>query len=83
LVQYDKATYERERSEIVDRLNNTIDPDDEVILAERDIYELEQDAEADAEVEHDTEGMDISQFRDDYADGNYYGDENNEDFSDD
>jgi len=83
LVEYDKATYERERNEIIDRLNNTIDPNDEVILAERDIYELEGEDADEAAAEHDGEGVDISNFGDDYLDGNYYGDEDAGDFRDD
>jgi len=84
LVNYDKATYERERSEIIDRLNNTTDLDDDVALLERDIYELEQEDAGDAAAEHDGEGVDITNFADDYQDGNYYGDEGlDEDFRDD
>ena len=72
LVEYDKSTYDRERGELIERMNNG---EDDVAIMERDVYELDQEAEKAAEEEHDGEGMDIGDFGDDYLDGNYYGDQ--------
>jgi hypothetical protein len=79
LVQYDKTTYDRERGEIIERLNNTVEVDDDVAIMERDIYEIEQDDEVAIAEEYDGEGADISGFGEDYQDGDYYGDDNRDD----
>jgi hypothetical protein len=74
LVQYDKSTYDRERGEIIERLNGTNEVDDDVAIGERDIYELEQDEAAEVEEEYDREANDITELGEDYQD-DYYGEE--------
>jgi len=74
LVQYDKSTYDRERGEIIERLNGTNEVDDDVAIGERDIYEIEQDDAADVEEEYDREANDITELGEDYQD-DYYGEE--------
>ena len=80
LVQYDKNTYMRERGELIDRLNNTNSMDDDVDMIDRDIYQIEEDEQEAIAAEHDFEGDDIAQFGDDYLDGNFYGDDGDDDF---
>ena len=74
LVQYDKSTYDRERGEIIERLNGTNEVDDDVAIGERDIYEIEQDEAAEVEEEYDREANDITELGEDYQD-DYYGEE--------
>jgi hypothetical protein len=78
LVEYDKGTYDRERAELIERMNNSERVDDDIAIMERDVYELDQEAEQAAEEEQDGEGMDIGDFGDDYLDGNYYGDQDDD-----
>ena len=72
LVQYDKSTYDRERGEIIERLNNTADVDDDVAIMERDIYQIDQDDEAAVDAEYEAEANDITGLGEDYMDGEYY-----------
>lgn len=78
LVEYDKGTYDRERAELIERMNNSERVDDDIAIMERDVYLLDQEAEQAAEEEQDGEGMDIGDFGDDYLDGNYYGDQDDD-----
>jgi hypothetical protein len=72
LVEYDKNTYDRERGEIIERLNGTVEYDDDVAIMERDIYQLEEDTTAEVEEEYEREANDISGLGEDYMDGEYY-----------
>ena len=86
LVTYDKNTFDKEikeqgtlfREELIDELAGNIDEDVEEM--DRDIDEIQEDEERQIEEEHDQEGNDISNFADDYMDGNYYGDDDPDDF---
>ncbi len=79
LVQYDKSTYDRERGEIIERLNGTNAVDDDVAIMERDIYEIDQDEAAAVEDEYDNEANDITELGEEYED-DYYGDEGGDGF---
>jgi hypothetical protein len=93
LVNYDRDTFDKEiqeqgvlfKDDIVDMLMDAQGDDagaaalagtDEIA---RDLDEIEFDEERQRELEYDQEGMDISAFGDDYTDGNYYGDDANQD----
>ena len=86
LVTYDKNTFDKEikeqgtlfREELIDELAGNIEEDVEEM--DRDIDEIQEDEERQIEEEHDQEGNDISNFADDYMDGNYYGDDDPDDF---
>jgi len=78
LVQYEKSTYDRERGEIIERLNGTNLLNDDVAIMERDIYEIEQDDAAEIEEEYENEANDITGLGEEYED-DYYGDEGNGD----
>ena len=78
-MQYDKSTYDRERGEIIERLNGTNAVDDDVAIMERDIYEIEQDEAAAVEDEYDNEANDITELGEEYED-DYYGDEGGDGF---
>ena len=78
---YDKQTYERERNDILHRLEADLAQDVlDVDLAEMTVEDLYADAEQ-AAGEYDDDGLDIAAFGDDYLDGNYYGDEGDDDFA--
>jgi hypothetical protein len=62
LVQYDKATYEREVAGLEENDNPSA----------KDVAELEADLEADADAEADREAFDIGGLDEEYGDGNYY-----------
>ena len=62
LVQYDKATYEREVAGLEENDNPSA----------KDVADLEADLEADADAEADREAFDIGGLDEEYGDGNYY-----------
>ena len=62
LVQYDKATYEREVAGLEENDNPSV----------KDVADLEADLEADADAEADREAFDIGGLDEEYGDGNYY-----------
>ena len=68
LVQYDKKTYDREVNE------NKEDAE----LVSKDVDEMDAADKADAEAEEDDEAMDISGLGEDYRDGDYYGEDDDE-----
>jgi hypothetical protein len=71
LVKYDKATYERERAEMINQLNGEIaDIDDNQVAKGAD--DLERDAEADIDEFYEKEANDIGELDEEYGDGNYY-----------
>ena len=68
LVQYDKKTYDREVNENKDTEG----------LENADAEQIDIENEADAEAEEDNEAMDISGLGEDYRDGDYYGEDDDE-----
>ena len=68
LVQYDKKTYDREVNENKDTEG----------LENADAEQIDIEDEADAEAEEDNEAMDISGLGEDYRDGDYYGEDDDE-----
>jgi hypothetical protein len=68
LVQYDKKTYDREVNE----------NKEDVELVSKDVDEMDAADKADAEAEEDDEAMDISGLGEDYRDGDYYGEDDDE-----
>jgi hypothetical protein len=78
---YDKQTYDRERNDILHRLEADLAQDVmDVELVEMTVEDLYAEAEQ-AAGEYDDDGLDIAAFGDDYLDGNYYGDEGDNDFA--
>jgi hypothetical protein len=73
LVDYDAATYERERNEMIARLNNEPTMEDEgELFMDRDIDDLERDERENEDAEADREAYDIQGLDEDYNDGVYY-----------
>ena len=80
---YDKNTYDNERNAILHRLGEDIAQEVmEPEMIETMIQDLEREADEDA-AQYDDEGTDIRGFGDDYLDGNFYGDEGDDDFNED
>lgn len=81
LVSYDKETYERERGEILNQMNMELNVGNLDVVSEmrREIYDIERDAEQDAEATYDQEAYDIRNLDEDYMDGIYYAEDYNED----
>lgn len=78
---YDKQTYDRERNDILHRLEADLAQDVlDVDLVDMSVEDLYAEAEQ-AAGEYDDDGLDIAAFGDDYLDGNYYGDEGDNDFA--
>lgn len=77
LVKYDKATYERERAEMINQLNGEIPDTDETQVA-KGADDLERDAEADADEFYEKEANDIGELDEEYGDGNYYAEDREE-----
>jgi hypothetical protein len=71
LVKYDKATYERERAEMINQLNGEI-MEAEDNQAAKGADDLERDAEVDADEFYEKEANDIGELDEEYGDGNYY-----------
>jgi hypothetical protein len=78
LVKYDKATYERERAEMINQLNGEIAEDGEENQAAQGADDLERDAEADADEFYEKEANDIGELDEEYGDGNYYSEDREE-----
>lgn len=80
LTKYDKNTYDRERDELLSKL---YDPDSEEpdVVNEmlRDVYDIEEDEEKQAEEDYQKEMFDIEGLNADYMDGVYYDEDRNED----
>jgi hypothetical protein len=68
LVQYDKKTYDREVNENKETEGGL----------NMDVDEMDAEDKADAEAEEDNEAMDISGLGEDYRDGDYYGEDDDE-----
>ena len=83
LVDYDSKTYDNEREDLVNRiLNPDATADEEVLRMERDIFGMEHDEQADIDAEYDEEANGIGHLGEDYDDGDYYGDDGDQDFQD-
>ena len=80
---YDKNTYDNERNALLTRLEQDLTHEVmEPEMMETLIQDLEREADDDA-AQYDDEGTDIRGFGDDYLDGNFYGDEGDDDFNED
>jgi hypothetical protein len=81
LVSYDKETYERERGEIIGQMNQEMATGDLDVVSEmrREIYEIEADEDQENDETYDQEAYDISKLGEDYMDGNYYQEDNDQD----
>jgi hypothetical protein len=80
---YDKSVYDHDRIDAILRLeedlviNDVAEPDQ----IEFGVDDLEQEQNAENDAFYDREAGDISHFGDDYMDGNYYGEDGDDDFS--
>jgi hypothetical protein len=81
IFMYDKDTYDNERNNALSRLEQDLVQDVmDVEMTDFTVEDLEADA-AMAAAEYDAEGDDIAAFGDDYLDGNYYGEDGDDDFA--
>ena len=80
--QYDKATYERDRDANLGRMYNDLEVNDfeNAQPTDMDVNELTAFEEQENIAQYDGEGMDISHFGEDYADGAYYEEDVDRDF---
>ena len=80
--QYDKAVYERDRDANLGRLYNDLEVNDleNAVQRDMDVNELIAFEEQENIEQYDGEGMDISHFGEDYADGAYYEEDVDRDF---
>ena len=74
LVSYDKHTYERERSELLNQLqtDETSKQYEQVSEMRREIFDLDKDDELAQDEFYENEANDISQLDEEYMDGNFY-----------
>ncbi len=75
LVQYDKATYEREVLEMMSYEQMDANEEAENQVA-RDVNDLNREGEEDDEAFYDREANDIEGLGEEYGDGNYYEEDN-------
>ena len=82
LVHYNKQTFDRERNELLTQLqeDETTGQHEVVTEMRRDIFDIENDEEQQQEEFYDNEANDIEHLPEEYDDGNYYSDDNEEDF---
>lgn len=76
LIRYDKDTYNRERQELMDQLSGDVDVVNQMRM---DIYELENQDEAEADTEGDLEMYDITGLGENFMDGEYYAEDRDPD----
>jgi hypothetical protein len=83
IFQYDKQVYDNERNAGLSRLEQDLVGDEMPEFEQNDVEvaDLEQEQNAENEEFYDREANDIGHFGDDYMDGNYYGDEGDNDFA--
>jgi hypothetical protein len=74
LVHYDEKTYDRERME-QEEVGIVIDAEEDGM----DIDQMDQATQREMKSAHEVEDRDISQFGAGYLDGDYYGDDREED----
>lgn len=81
LVQYDKATYERERNEMLTQLYSDEEAGQYEVVSEmrREIFEIERDIEEEQNQTYDQEATNIENLDEDYMDGRYYEEDAEED----
>jgi hypothetical protein len=74
LVHYDKDTYIRERGEMFEQLNEDVAGNNHNVVSElrREIYDMDEEDEADATHDADMEANNIQGLGDDYQDGVVY-----------
>jgi hypothetical protein len=79
---YDKSTYDNEHTAAILRFEQDLAFDEAAEPAQEDIGvdELEREQNAENDELYDNEANDIAHFGDDYMDGNYYGEDGDDDF---
>jgi hypothetical protein len=80
LIEYDKDTFDREIRE-----RNALESGNELMDEEmgRDVAQLQEEEDANAEAEGDAEAYNISDLGENYMDGEYYPEDRDEDFMED
>lgn len=80
---YDKSTYDNEHTAAILRFEQDLLLDEAVEPVQGDVGvdELENEQNAENEEFYDNEANDIAHFGDDYMDGNYYGEDGDDDFA--
>ena len=78
LISYDKGTYERERQELIQQLFDDENEGRYEIVSEMRRELFDDDENETEEVPEDNEGNDITMFGEDYMDGVYYPEDNEE-----
>lgn len=80
---YDKSTYDKDHTAAILRFEQDLVLDDLAEPAQVDVGvdELENEQNAENEEFYDNEANDIGHFGDDYMDGNYYGEDGDDDFA--
>jgi predicted acetyltransferase len=80
---YDKNVYDNDRNAAILRFEQDLVINDDVDREQMDmeVTDLENEQNVENDAFYDREAGDISHFGDDYMDGNYYGDEGDDDFA--
>ena len=80
---YDKSTYDKDHTEAILRFEQDLVLDEaaEPVQADVGVDELENEQNAENDEFYDNEANDIGHFGDDYMDGNYYGEDGDDDFA--
>ena len=78
LISYDKGTYERERQELIQQLFDDENEGRYEIVSEMRRELFDDNENETEEVPEDNEGNDITMFGEDYMDGVYYPEDNEE-----
>jgi hypothetical protein len=79
---YDKSTYDNEHTAAILRFEQdlALDENAEPVQDDIGVDELEREQNAENDELYDNEANDIAHFGDDYMDGNYYGEDGDDDF---
>jgi hypothetical protein len=80
---YDKSVYDNDRVDAIVRFQQDIDANEvgEPMQEDIEVDDLEREQNAENDEFYDREAMDIGHFGDDYMDGNYYGEDGDDDFA--
>ena len=80
---YDKSTYDKDHTEAILRFEQDLVLDEAAEPAQADVGvdELENEQNAENDEFYDNEANDIGHFGDDYMDGNYYGEDGDDNFA--
>jgi len=80
---YDKAAYDNEHTAAVLRFEQDLVLDETLEPVQEDVgvEQLDQEQNAENDEFYDNEANDIAQYGDDYLDGNYYGEDGDDDFA--